>query len=827
MTALAAPQILFSLGNPPPQSHTIYVSGKASDNDLTLLLSCTIDAEVTPATLVPPSGAGDETGSLFYLDLTPLDLDAAILKGLRVSAPGWAATVFSDGAGNDFLALTAAKGAPVKLAAGVDVGFAIGNFAMAATPPPVSSLTLLTYKLAGVATGGLPAESSSPIVFAQPPSGQANLADSLAFTFIPDDGVGVSMAGSPEIANTLTLTLSGVPGAATVQAGPQTVFKVQPVYATDANGFGALMTAGAGSNISIPPTNGWHTSNDDQTDGRAWLLTPPAGDLPIPEGNPVSFTFGPVVTDFQPGPTVLLLEYSRVPGFADGAFAVTVEKQAHVVIDSFSVDPPVSTLSGGKATVAASWVVANATRLTLSVDGDSRDVTGLGSLEVTITDTTEFQLLAEGLSPGSVDNRAVATATAEVKAVIERFSVWPAAVATADCNPTYQVILRWDVDTNDPVTLAGSVAGSLGSFGPSGKIQLEVTGPQAFTLSASDGVSATIELGALGLETRALASANQVAGGGFSPAAPLLAVTTYSSGDGAGAVEIYSTGSFQLLETLPVGLFPGNPAFSPDGATLLVPATGGNVSIFTIKAEGGGYSFTPLSSVEIEASDGSQPYSSTVGPDGTVYVSVGDSADGSIAVLVDSVGGYAYAGSVAVGANPYQCAMTPDATHLYAANLNGGSVSCLDLRQTPPTVSTPISGFTAYGPTGLAISLDGTALFLVNGGGTDLISRYDLENPSAPVQTMQLAGVQALATLPSGDYALAGCWNTPLALINFTRWTVSETAPSAGVVQQVTLSPDGALAMVHSMMSIDFTIITLIDPPPAGFTSNIHVGERP
>ncbi|HEX8308772.1 MAG TPA: hypothetical protein VF645_10190 [Allosphingosinicella sp.] len=815
MKASATPQIAFSLGNPPPQQHTIYVSGEASDNDLSLLLSCTVDAEVTSATLVPQSEAGDETGSLFYLDLSPLALDPDVLETLTASAPGWKAKLFS-GADGDFLALSA-EGATVQLEAGLPVELSIANFAMAAAPA-VSSLQLTTYNVAGVADGGLPDDSYSAVVFAQPPSGNGNLADALAFTFIPDDGVGASMAGAPEIANTLTLILSAVPGAAAAQAGPNTVFKVQPAYATDANGFGALMTAGAGSKISIPPTIGWETSNDDQTDGRAWLLKPPAGGLPTPDGNPVSFTFGPVVTYFQPGPTVLLLEYSDVPGFADGAFAVTVEKQAHVVIDSFSVDPPFSTLSGGSATVTASWVVANATRLTLFVDGDPQDVTGLASQQLTITAPTQLSLLAEGLSPGSVDNRSEAKAIAELKAVIESFSVSPAAIDARDCNPTYRVTLKWNVDTDGQVTLAGSVAGALGSsFGSSGSKALDVTEPQTFTLTAKGGAAATIELAALQLGTpQILTAANCPYCGAFSPTDPIFAVTTTELQSGNGAVELYSAVSGQRLVTVPAGPRPGPPVFSHDGTSLLIPNQDSTVWNYAVSRGANGYALTLLALAKPQI-PAAMPTASVAGSNGNIYIQFADMSGGWLVILRSDGTGYRFAETVTIGNMPLACALTPDGNFLYTTEING-AVWCVDLRQSP-TVSTSISGVGFYVPTSLSISPDGKLLLVANAPGGDSIVGYPLPDTGGPNRGLNVDPNELveIITLPGGDYALAVSFGG-FALVNYARWTFQPTIASLWSVS-ATVSPDGRLALAFppGMESPTFTfaLIPLTGPPPA------------
>jgi hypothetical protein len=405
------PQFTYSIGNA-GQPHIIYVSADPAANHLQVSLECSIDATLTPGPLVPQSAAGAAANSLFYLDLTPLGLDAAAFAALQVDPEGWMAQLFP-GTGQ-LIGLTPA-GKPIQLQAGVPITFKIGNFVLPAEPPGVSSLNLSIYNVAGVTKSALGIITASAVTFAAPPGGKADLGTALALSVTPADGIIVSIDNCPEVENRLTVTLSPVPDGPVALAGEATLFTLCVVYATDEDGFGALMNAGEGKNIGIPNPagSGWlKTAIVDGLQGRSWQLFPTdKQQLPGAAGGPVSFDFGPIETFFQPGPTVLLLKYENVPGFADGAFAFTIQKLPHVVITSFSLDPAVSWFGAGPAAVTASWEVSNGATLILDIAGDSRDVSDLTSFTATISGATAFQLTASGAAPGGVDNIDIRQAT--------------------------------------------------------------------------------------------------------------------------------------------------------------------------------------------------------------------------------------------------------------------------------------------------------------------------------------------------------------------------------------------------------------------------------
>ena len=102
-----------------------------------------------------------------------------------------------------------------------------------------------------------------------------------------------------------------------------------------------------------------------------WALQPPAGAPIVGTGEQavVEIKFSNVVTTYQPGPTVMLIQYLDVPWYEGGAFERVLDKVAHAVIHTLAVSPNPAPLSeDGTANVTVSWKTSDATALALAQD---------------------------------------------------------------------------------------------------------------------------------------------------------------------------------------------------------------------------------------------------------------------------------------------------------------------------------------------------------------------------------------------------------------------------------------------------------------------------
>lgn len=129
----------------------------------------------------------------------------------------------------------------------------------------------------------------------------------------------------------------------------------------------------------------------------------------------MAFNITRIETEFKPGPTLMFVRYTSVPGYQDGSFTVVLTKWPHADIESVNVTPnPALIENPDGVAVVVDWVTDAAGRLRLtSTDGLDQDVTGLMQFPAKDTDppllvtrTTTFTLEADGLYGANLDNAA-------------------------------------------------------------------------------------------------------------------------------------------------------------------------------------------------------------------------------------------------------------------------------------------------------------------------------------------------------------------------------------------------------------------------------------
>ena len=485
----AAPQLNYTLGNP-GAAGTIFVSSKASDNQLSLVMSSTVAASFTAGTLVPPAEAMTGTGSLLYLNVTPLGLTDAEFKALKLAATGWTIALYS-GARGQYVGFTPTK--PVSLPPSpATISLALRDFTMATAPGSSASLSVLAYRITGVTSGSFPVSGNIGVVFQVPDDNTGDLTAAIQIGLSPGQVV-TSSNLYPEVDNRLVLSLTQQPNQPTVKSGADTAFTLNFVYSSDINGYGALLTTAEGKAVTVTAAQGttsWTITPNLDADPPFWTLTPPAG-TPLfgtGAGATIAFDIGNIVTQFQPGPTVALIGYSNVPGYKNGSFAITLAKEPHVLISSFAASSSQVTLgSNGTAEVELSWATTYATQLTLRIGEVDSDVTGTTGFNAVIADTTEFQLIASGSEPGGTDNRAMSPIVpVRVLPLINSFKI-ASAQRSGDPQASLAVTLEWDVTTNAQFVKIDDGSGSSQDRPPVGQYTFKTDPPATFTLSATAG----------------------------------------------------------------------------------------------------------------------------------------------------------------------------------------------------------------------------------------------------------------------------------------------------------------------------------------------------
>lgn len=577
-------QLSYDLDNPGADD-TIYISADPAANQLSLKVTTTVDTSLIPGEVVPYAQAGQSgvTASLFYLDLSPLKMTQQEFQQLTLDGSDWNFQLFYS-ANSQVIGF--APKAQQNLTTAAPLSISLNKFTLADQPPSVTPTLFVYYFRAYPDQQPEPTKRHFSVTLLPPPNKHdLDLHPAIAATLDPTEVVNCPAGGAP-LSNDLMLIFS--PGANFIQvpAGDYTTFTLSFVYADDVDGFGAMMTAEqAQPPFSVTPsaeTTDWAIKSNTNTQSPSWTLKPPPG-LPIVGTGTLStksFLIQNLVTNFQPGPTVVSVAYQKVPGYRDGVYSIPVLKLPHVVIESFKATPEQSVLQEGEdeVKVTLSWQVSDATQLTLQPG--SIDVTGLTSKVVSISETTQYTLIAEGQRPGNVDNTAYANCTAYVVPVID-FEAHPAAVCQSDF--PYPVELSWNASTSDSVTLTSSVTGQDSPLYPSaGQVTKTLSVPQMFTLRPQKaGVTDSRNVIVSAFAPTANVVSNGLSGAGV--AAPTDAAFIAMAVPAANQIAILSAATFQQLQAISVGAKPQGLAFSPDGSALYVANSGdGTVSVIRV-----------------------------------------------------------------------------------------------------------------------------------------------------------------------------------------------------------------------------------------------------
>ncbi|MBE5314700.1 MAG: hypothetical protein H4O13_04775 [Xanthomonadales bacterium] len=782
----------FELGNP-GASNTLYISSDPADNQATLSVTFGAATTLTPGTLVPYESAGASAQTLIYLDLTALQLDAATLQALLLTAEGWTSAAYAQ---DNMVAITPVS--TVEVAAGQTVSFALTGFVLPDSPgTPTVAINLDIFHVPGIATGPYAAMYSTSVALAYPASGKQDLHDVLEFRISPDT-VNLSTPSYPPVANQLQLILAPKDGQPTVNAGAQTVFNLSVVYAADAVGYGALMTPEQGSAISIPQPQGtqWSISNVAGTAGRSWNFTLPEGQaIPSAGGQPVAFDFSPLVSSLRPGPTLVLLSYSGVPGYKDGTFSFTLQKQPHVQIIDFHVTPPLSELTGGSAAVTLNWTTADATSLELQPG--NHNVTGLTSFPTTIDRTTTFSLTAYGAGGPARNNSAIASTKAMVVPVLNRLTATPGAIAADDFSSgSATVNLSWALNAGagTALQLESSETGVIGqNFSALASTDANITEPQMYTLSITGQLDPLQRwkcyVPAFQLQQKVAAVGQAMAGPVAAPGASYVA-----AGMAGGRVSIRSTASYQEIASVTVGGQPKSIAFAPDGSAFYAAdAAGGAVVAVAVTTT----TDTPPWSFEAGTSFavGGTPGQLAMAPGGMLYAAVANGASPGWLAAIDTVAGTVT--RVAAGTGTSGVAALPSGAQVFVSNTADGTVSQFG-RAIDGSYQAIQTIANLPGAAGLAVTPDANSLVVGCGDGTVRI--LDATMPTVANQAVVNVGGKptAVALDPSGTYAFAlDTANGRIAMISLAkRALIGAPVTVAAGSTDISISPDGMIALV-------------------------------
>jgi hypothetical protein len=516
MTTMTA-QLSFALNNGVAGA-TIYVSTDPSENSLTLVMSSNVSASFAPGTLVPIEQAAQGSGSLLYLDLTQLCLTEAEFSVLTLDHPDWNFSLYYSSSAQ-LIGFTPSTSSVSVSSTSTPISLRLENFTLATAPStPTVQLSVTYFRVNGITYGNSPFNGNFGVAIAYPPDqNNQDLQLAVLASLSPDAVVNCSSDGE-SLSNDLVLVFSPGSKPSVINSTADTRFTLSFIYASDANGFGAMMTPAQAQPPAFTVTAGqnassWTITPNTSAQNPYWTLIPPVGQPLVGTGtqSTVSFNIAGLITNFQPGPTVVLVAYQNVPGYMDGTYSILVEKYPHVQVENFTVTPAQSALVNGQSPISVTWTAYDATQLTLyltepsspseslartasatsatSVTASSAaiiDVTGKTSYSTQISDSKEFVLIAEGQSPdNSVNNQVIASATAYITPVINSFSVTPQYIQQNEPNTC---TISWSVNapSGTEIMLSSSLNGPDGiNYALTGSRNETLSQPQQFTLTAT------------------------------------------------------------------------------------------------------------------------------------------------------------------------------------------------------------------------------------------------------------------------------------------------------------------------------------------------------
>jgi hypothetical protein len=770
--------------------NTIYTT--TTINALTFFLTNndTVAATLTAAPkLVPKSQAGSASGSLFYLDFSGIMMTATNFSALvaAFTAPNWQFGA-NDASDSNDRTVCMSPTQTISLPAGGMIIINITGLALSLSQlSATASLTLSCYRIAPFATSTLPVVTHQLISLQTPPDeDKTDLASVVQIDVLSDFIVSSLQPDFPNVPNSITLRLRPSNHPQKVPVTTSTVFTISFIYDdTTSPGYNALTTVAlampdsTGNNgfsvNPIPGITGWQVN--PPTTGQqtpTWELQPTQpGNLLGADGKLIlEFVISNIITYFQAGPTVMVVSYSGIDGFADGAQFIPLQKIAHVTLQV--TDPAPVTLTNGSAQVNLNWVATasdpNDLTLTLTwIDGigfHSEDVTGKSSIGVNITETTCFNLTATAHKKGM--NTVTKSINAVVTPVLVSFTTTPAGTYYND--PLRNVTLNWNINTNQEVTFPGLQSQF---YKAAGHLATSLT-PGTITLETKSGdLSATCNFSRLKLEVDVInvdsiadtQSATDYPAANIAAMAPSGNYMTLLPGDGG-----VTPPALCLLQGTPTmssiqipGSFTAAMAFSPDGTLLYCVDVSSNLIVNAVGGSSSVPTFTQLAS--INSSVNVAPQAVVISPSGKfIYVLLTGQDPTSNVLLVYQNSGtsgpnqftiFTVFALSAVGTN---IVITADGKKLFVAYTDIDTIAIINIdEQGTPTLGNSLS---ITRPLGLAITPDGKNL-LVALSNSKRVTAINISNPlfqqfvmvSSPPQqiTMDITGRYAIITHSTTD----------------------------------------------------------------------------
>jgi hypothetical protein len=394
-------QIIFNVRNA-KNAAAVFISNDPAANAVTLIVNNASGSDLPlragAPVMEPPPDGGPTSLYLSFGDVVP----TAAIPQIKVAADGWQVKYFSDPA--PAFALTPAQDR--TFASQSNLNIRISNFPVAG-PPRTASIGIDYYGLGTVDDSS----SIGSVVVQNPPRDDKPL--QLDHDILGDPVAYITVPESPPIKNTLVFHFSN-PSPTDPLVDVETKWKSDPpeflisFVPAKPPGYGALTTLERMKDIEVGLAqvyqDAWSVTKDVSGAKPFWRLKPKTHEiLGIDEAATVEFRVTHLVTELKAGLALFYVQYTNIPGYADGFFAFPLEKRIPNLIAKYAGDKDGRTYAG--ATVLLEW--------NLPVDTDTVAVTKGTKDQNTVTvvngqppvgnctdrpqETTDYQVTADGI----------------------------------------------------------------------------------------------------------------------------------------------------------------------------------------------------------------------------------------------------------------------------------------------------------------------------------------------------------------------------------------------------------------------------------------------
>ena len=668
------PQLSFAINNK-DQANTIYITTDPTVNQLTLNITTNIDnTKFTVGELVPPADAPAATGSEIYLDLSSLQIPAADFNNIVCTATGWEFQLYP----NSIICL--APTADATIGASDSVSVSIANVVLPDPPStPNVNLPVTYYRVSPATIGSLPQVSFFKVLLQAAPDGSLDLHEAIDCVLTTTPFIVNTIDGYSQVTNNITFALKPGTKPTTVRAGKDTTFTVSFVYAPNAPGYGALTTPqSAMDNIEVEQgenASSWSITSNEDAQNPCWILQPPnkAAIIGTGVGAIVSFYVIDIVTRFEPGATLMYVQYQNVPGYSDGAYYISLSKVPHVSISGLTVTPNPSVINGGEASVDITWKAKDYTSLMLMPF--YQDVTKLNHFKATLKKSTVITLVATG--DASSANQATLTTTADVLPVINSFDVTPTDIYYNDY--PHEAKFYWEVDTNDTVLLVNDTTKASENVPKTSTKTTSVTTPGMWSLIPQDTanpytLARNVLIQSFKLDPQTNAAGFTPSAAVASPSAEFISILNKAGN----TINIVNALDFsEYVTPLAAGGSPIDEVFSYNGAYLFVLNGAGSVTIVKITPDltNGNYSFNILTTLDVAASPSRIAISND---DKYIFVTAGTTGAGKLVIIENTgVDQFSVKQTITLEQNPGGIAVDPSGVNVYVAVTGTNSVAVI------------------------------------------------------------------------------------------------------------------------------------------------------